>query len=124
MSGLIWGILMSLRSAGAFSARLLAIGLLTLGSVGAFANASSATTNTPEGCPNTYQDNSNGGGANGDGPYDSTCDGSPSSNGNDDDNGNQPCAGCVGNADDQNPPGQGQGGGDNNQGYECDGNQG
>ena len=39
----------------------------------------------------------------------------------------QPCAGCVGNADDKNPPGQskvGPGGADHNAGYECDRNQG
>ncbi len=36
----------------------------------------------------------------------------------------QPCAGCVGNADDKNPPGQAPGGSDANAGYECDRNQG
>jgi hypothetical protein len=64
-------------------------------------------------------------GANQTGPYDSTCDGSPSQNGNG--NGNargKPCAGCVGNADDKNPPGQLPGGNDHNAGYECDRNQG
>ena len=62
--------------------------------------------------------------ANGSGPYDSTTDGSPSGNGNGD-NGNKPCAGCVGNADDKNPPGQLPGADeDGDQGYECDGNSG
>ena len=32
----------------------------------------------------------------------------------------KPCAGCVGNADDKNPPGQAPGGSDHNAGYECD----
>lgn len=36
----------------------------------------------------------------------------------------QPCAGCVGNADNKNPPGQAPDGSDSNNGYECDGNQG
>ena len=58
------------------------------------------------------------------GPYASTCDGSPSGNGNGNGNGKQPCAGCVGNADDKNPPGQQPGGSDPNAGYECDRNNG
>ena len=59
------------------------------------------------------------------GPYDATCDGSPSGNGNaPDGNPGPPCAGCVGNADNQQPPGQLPGGSDANNGYECDGNQG
>ena len=68
------------------------------------------------------------GGANGQcpgGPYCSTRDGSPSLNGN----GNgaavgKPCAGCVGKADNKNPPGQMPNGSDHNKGYECDGNHG
>ena len=70
----------------------------------------------------------NPGGANGQcpgGPYCSTRDGSPSLNGN----GNgaavgKPCAGCVGKADNKNPPGQMPNGSDHNNGYECDGNHG
>ena len=59
------------------------------------------------------------------GPYDATCDGSPSQNGNGPGgNPGPPCAGCVGNADNQQPPGQLPGGSDANNGYECDGNQG
>ena len=68
--------------------------------------------------------------------YCSMRDGSASLNGNG--NGNatgKPCAGCVGRADNQNPPGQGQEyptrnaegrliQPDGNQGYECDGNNG
>jgi hypothetical protein len=58
------------------------------------------------------------------GEYCSTTDGTPSGNGNGGGNGNQPCAGCVGNADNVNPPGQFKDGGDPNNGYECDGNNG
>jgi len=67
----------------------------------------------------------NGVGANVPGPYDSTRDGSPSMNGSD--NGvavGKPCAGCVGQADNKNPPGQLPGGSDLNAGFECDRNQG
>jgi hypothetical protein len=64
-------------------------------------------------------------GANTHGPYDSTRDGSAAQNG--EGNGSavgKPCAGCVGKADNKNPPGQLPGGSDNNAGYECDRNQG
>ena len=58
-------------------------------------------------------------------PYDSTCDGSPSLNGNGGGTaGGKPCAGCVGAADNKNPPGQMPNGSDANNGYECDGNSG
>ncbi len=58
-------------------------------------------------------------------PYDSTCDGSPSENGQGGGNANgKPCAGCVGAADNKNPKGQFPDGTDNNNGYECDGNKG
>lgn len=61
----------------------------------------------------------------GSGPYASTCDGSPSENGNGNGGGGgKPCAGCVGNADNKNPPGQMPNGSDPNNGYECDGNKG
>jgi LPXTG-motif cell wall-anchored protein len=68
------------------------------------------------------------GGANTNGAYDSTANGSPSLNGG----GNgfatgKPAAGSVGNADDKNPPGQhpwGKPGADKNKGYECDANKG
>ena len=66
---------------------------------------------------------SSGNGANTNGPdndYAHNC-------GADSDNGNgggkatgRPCAGCVGNADDKNPPGQFRNGNDKNHGYECD----
>jgi hypothetical protein len=58
------------------------------------------------------------------GEYCSTSDGTPSANGNGGGNGNQPCAGCVGNADNENPSGQHSNGSDHNNGYECDGNHG
>ncbi len=66
-----------------------------------------------------------GNGANNSGGYQSTCD--PADFGG---NGQEfgpglhtgkPCAGCVGNADDKNPPGQYPDGSDHNSGYECDG---
>src|SRR5215470_8381774 len=54
-----------------------------------------------------------GHGANTHGPYDSTRDGSPSGNGNGDGNRiGEPCAGCVGKADNKNPHGQMPGGED------------
>ena len=59
------------------------------------------------------------------GAYCSTRNGSPSLNGNG--NGKatgKPCAGCVGKADNKNPPGQRPNGSDPNNGYECDGNHG
>lgn len=78
-------------------------------------------------CPNTFHDNSGGQGANANpGPYDTTCDGSPSQNGNGGGYANgKPCAGCVGNADNKNPPGQmPDAANDGNNGYECDNNNG
>jgi hypothetical protein len=51
--------------------------------------------------------------------------GQPSGNGKStDNNGNRPCAGCVGKADYKNPPGQLPDGTDHNKGYECDENEG
>jgi hypothetical protein len=83
---------------------------------------SSGDTTSPQ--PPSKADFS-GHGANVHGPYDSTRDGSPSGNGNG--NGNaigKPCAGCVGKADNKNPPGQMPNGTDPNAGYECDRNHG
>jgi hypothetical protein len=74
----------------------------------------------------TSHNSDTGHGANNDGGYQSTCDGSPSANGADE-TGNhtgEPCAGCVGNADDKNPSGQAPDGSDHNRGYECDANHG
>lgn len=68
---------------------------------------------------------SSGHGANVTGAYNSTRNGAPSLNGNG--NGKavgKPCAGCVGNADNKNPPGQFPNGSDRNAGYECDRNHG
>lgn len=57
--------------------------------------------------------------------YASTCDGSPSQNGNGDGKATgKPCAGCVGSADNKNPKGQRPDGSDHNAGYECDRNNG
>jgi hypothetical protein len=59
------------------------------------------------------------------GAYCSTRDGSPSLNGNGGGKSTgKPCAGCVGKADNKNPPGQAPNGSDRNNGYECDGNHG
>ena len=64
-------------------------------------------------------------GANSSGPYDPYNVGAPSGNGNGNGVANgKPCAGCVGNADSKNPPGQLPGPQDNNKGYECDQNNG
>ena len=64
-------------------------------------------------------------GANNDDGYQSTCDEADfGGNGQEFGPGLQtgkPCAGCVGNADDKNPPGQYPDGSDSNSGYECDG---
>src|SRR5262245_16527221 len=71
--------------------------------------------------PAAFADSANDGCGN----YCANGDGSPSGNGNG--NGNatgQPCAGCVGNADNKNPQGQFPDGSDANNGYECDGNNG
>jgi hypothetical protein len=87
-----------------------------------------ARPGTPSGdCTNTHLSDANftGHGANVSGPYDTTCDGSPSRNGNGDNGQGKPCAGCVGNADNKNPPGQQPDPTrDGNNGYECDNNQG
>jgi hypothetical protein len=88
------------------------------------AAATSEPGNKNAGCHQTpYGDT--GPGANHNGPYDDTCDGSASGNGN---GGGQavgkPCAGCVGKADEKNPHGQYPGPQDHNNGYECDGNHG
>ena len=67
----------------------------------------------------------NPGTADGCGAYCSTRDGSASHNGNGGGSATgRPCSGCVGAADNKNPPGQASSGGDANNGYECDGNAG
>lgn len=83
------------------------------------------TPGTPgPGCTNTHDLTQNGNGANVPGPYDTTCDGTASGNGNGPHPSPEPCAGCVGNADNKNPQGQLPGPQDGNAGYECDRNQG
>ncbi len=81
--------------------------------------------NPNAGCNQTPYENTTGNGANHSGAYDDTCDGSASENGN---GGGaavgKPCAGCVGEADEKNPPGQDPDGTDANAGYECDSNSG
>ena len=82
-------------------------------------------TATAATCPNKHVGADPGGGANGPGAYGSTCNGSASQNGNGGGGAKgKPCAGCVGNADDKNPPGQAPNGSDHNAGYECDRNNG
>jgi hypothetical protein len=91
---------------------------------GSHSTATSGPGSSGQGCDGSHNSNT-GHGANHSGPYDNTCDGSPSLNGNG--NGQatgKPCAGCVGNADDKNPKGQYPNGSDHNAGYECDRNHG
>ena len=92
------------------------------------AAASASTANSGEGPGGKFECNDphhsdTGHGANTSGDFDPACEPADSGNGNG--NGNQagqPCAGCVGNADAKNPPGQAND--DANNGYECDGNSG
>lgn len=86
-----------------------------------------ATTNSStQVCDGDSGGNSDTGhGANQGDVYDNTCPNGESGNGNGGGQSNgQPCAGCVGQADDKNPPGQMPGPQDHNNGYECDGNNG
>lgn len=74
--------------------------------------------------PNSNADNT-GHGANTSGPYTSTRNGSPSGNGSGSGLATgEPCAGCVGKADNKNPNGQMPNASDPNAGYECDRNHG
>ncbi|MDQ3964445.1 MAG: hypothetical protein M3277_11125 [Actinomycetota bacterium] len=80
-------------------------------------SGASSQSGPTHGCAQAGQDPGN--------PYESTCDLSPSGNGNDRGGAlGRPCAGCVGAADNKNPPGQFPDGSDHNNGYECDGNNG
>ncbi|HEU0132000.1 MAG TPA: hypothetical protein VFQ85_13510 [Mycobacteriales bacterium] len=86
---------------------------------------SPAATTSPQ--PKSNADMNKGGANNGGdcGAYCSTRDGSPSGNGNGKGEAKgKPCAGCVGKADNKNPPGQQPDGTDHNAGYECDRNHG
>ena len=96
----------------------------TTGSDHSMGNAgTSGVYNTPQPLSNADE---NTGGANGDcGAYCSTRKGLASMNGKGDGQATgKPCAGCVGKADNKNPPGQYPDGSDHNAGYECDRNQG
>ncbi|MCU1589277.1 MAG: hypothetical protein JWP11_533 [Frankiales bacterium] len=87
--------------------------------------AGNGSTSHPQ--PLSNADLNKGGANNGGscGAYCSTRDGSPSLNGNGGGaSTGKPCAGCVGKADNKNPPGQAPNGSDHNNGYECDGNHG
>jgi hypothetical protein len=98
--------------------------MATQGGNGSGSTATAGPGSSSQGCDGSHNSDT-GNGANHSGPYDNTCDGSPSGNGN---GGGQatgkPCAGCVGNADDKNPKGQMPNGSDHNAGYECDRNHG
>jgi len=109
------------------------VGLVTtalgLALAAGLAGPAMATGNSPLGQPQQLsRADLNTGGANGQcpgGPYCSTRDGSPSLNGNGNGVANgEPCAGCVGKADNKNPQGQMPNGSDHNAGYECDRNHG
>ena len=115
-----------------------ALVVTTGGAAGAASRTAGSTSHVTQGTPGTSGDVTSPqplsnadltpGGANngGDcGAYCSTRDRTASGNGN---GGGQsvgkPCAGCVGRADNKNPPGQFPNGSDLNNGYECDGNHG
>jgi hypothetical protein len=92
--------------------------LIVIAGTAAWAAPNGQSGPPPHGCDQANEDGVGG-------AYHSTCDGSPSQNGNG--NGRatgRPCAGCVGAADNKNPPGQAPDGSDPNNGYECDGNNG
>ena len=85
----------------------------------------SGNINSPQPFSNADRNNTGANDTSATNQYRSTRDGSPSLNGN---GGGQqvgqPCAGCVGKADNKNPPGQAPNGTDRNAGYECDRNHG
>jgi LPXTG-motif cell wall-anchored protein len=98
---------------------------MTLLAPAAMASPSDQHGGNPTAACNGTHHSDSGHGANRRGAYDQTCDGSPSGNGNGKGQASgKPCAGCVGNADDKNPPGQAPNGSDHNAGYECDRNHG
>jgi hypothetical protein len=95
---------------------------LVAGDSSSESSATTADNTSPQPASNA---DFSGNGANTSGAYDSTRDGSPSLNGNGGGNATgKPCAGCVGKADNKNPPGQAPDGSDHNAGYECDTNHG
>ena len=84
-----------------------------------------ASDTSPQPFSNADSQNTGANDTSGTNQYRSTRNGSPSQNGSG--NGTatgEPCAGCVGKADNKNPPGQFPNGSDANSGYECDANQG
>jgi hypothetical protein len=102
-------------------APLAAIIIALMLAVPALGQGGGATHGPQPECTNKHEGNFSGNGANRHGPYDSTCDGRASQNGRGTNGGDgRPCQGCVGNADNKNPPGQEPGPQDPNRGYECD----
>ena len=88
--------------------------------------APGSSSGTPNECTPTHKSDTGNGENASPGPYTNSSDPSRAS-----ENGNggglakgKPAAGTVGNADDKQPKGQLPGGGDDNNGYECDGNSG
>jgi hypothetical protein len=80
---------------------------------------------SPQPLSNADQNNTGANDTSSTNPYASTRDGAPSLNGNGGgEQVGQPCAGCVGKADNKNPPGQAPNATDGNAGYECDRNHG
>lgn len=106
----------------------------TKSNVGGGGGKASSHQDTPDNEQPVSNADRNQGGANGDcydgrdadeGPYCGTKRDKQSANGNGGGEAKgRPCAGCVGKADNKNPPGQMPGPQDRNNGYECDGNNG
>ena len=86
----------------------------------------SGTCSTPQPSSNADSNNTGANSTSTTNPYRSTRNGAPSDNGSGTGQATgRPCAGCVGQADNKNPPGQASSGpSDHNNGYECDGNNG
>lgn len=94
------------------------------GGAGASASPHDGQSSYTTDCSPSHRSDS-GHGANTDGsssPYSSTCpeEHAPGNGVGEGAAAGTPCAGCVGNADDKNPPGQAPGGSDHNAGSECD----
>lgn len=86
---------------------------------------SSGDITTPQPYSTADKNSSGANDISGNNPYRSTREGLPSLNGNGAGQQiGQPCAGCVGKADNKNPPGQAPNATDHNAGYECDRNHG
>jgi hypothetical protein len=115
------------RASGAFGAGRHSMAVDVFGFPGSkIPDCSSVPASAPD-APERHGENARvtfKGGANRRGSYTGACDGAPSENGNGGNGRGKPCAGCVGNADEKNPPGQQPGGNDHNAGYECDRNHG